>query len=131
MIKVWDNSEIKEGAIVGDDCVIGHNCIIFPGAKLGKGVRIQCNTDIYDGVTLEDYVFVGPNATFTNDLYPNAKKPNKEGWRKTLVKEEAIIGANATILCGVVIGKKAIVGAGAVVVQDVPDYKTVIGNPAL
>ena len=130
MTKIWDNSEIKPGAIVGEDCVIGHNCIIFPGAVLGTGVRIQCNTDIYDGVTLEDYVFVGPNATFTNDPYPMAKHPNRKRWKKTHVGEGATIGANATILCGVKIGKNALIGAGAVVVDNIPTNAVAVGNPA-
>lgn len=79
---------------------------------------------------MEDYVFVGPDATFTNDPYPDAKNPDKSRWKKTLIKKGAVIGANATIICGVTIGKNAMVGAGAVVTKDVPDNAIVVGNPA-
>ncbi len=130
MNKIWANSEIKEGAIVGDGITIGHNCIIFPGAKLGNGVKIQCNTDVYWGVELGDYVFVGPNATFINDKMPDARHPDKNRWLKTIVGEGVVIGANATIICGITIGKNAVVGAGAVVTEDVPDNAIVVGNPA-
>ncbi len=133
--KIWQNSQILKGSQIGEDCIIGHNCFIDSKAKLGKGVKIQCNTDIYDGVTLKDYVFVGPSATFTNDPNPRAKYPKLKypeyGKRlPTLVKQGVSIGANATIVCGNTIGKWAMIGAGAVVVKDVPDYVLVIGVPA-
>ena len=128
---VWNNSQIKKGAVVGDNCIIGHNCFIDSGAKIGDKVKIQSNTDIWNKVTLENYSFVGPSAVFTNDLNPRSKYPKTEDkWLPTLVKEGATIGANATILCGITIGKWAIVGAGAVVTKDVPDYSIVIGVPA-
>lgn len=133
--KVWQNSQILKGAEIGENCVIGHNCFIGSKAKLGKGVKLESNIDVWDLVILEDYVFVGPSAVFTNDLNPRAKYPKKKypqygKWVPTLVKEGASIGANATIICGVVIGKWAFVGAGAVVRKDVPDYAVVAGVPA-
>ena len=134
-VKVWQNSQVLPNAIVGDDCVIGHNSAIFGKAKLGKGVKIQSNTDVWDLVELGDYVFVGPSAVFTNDKNPRAKYPKSEypsygAWLPTKVCEGATIGANATILCGITIGKWAMIGAGALVSCDVPDYGIFVGNPA-
>jgi len=134
--KVWHNCQINEGAAVGKNCVIGHNCYVAEGAKIGNDVKIQSNTDVWKDVVLEDYVFVGPSAVFTNDLNPRAKYPKKNfpqygKWHPTLVKEGATIGANATIVCGSTIGKWAFVGAGAVVKGDIPDYALVVGVPAV
>lgn len=132
-VKIWNNSQVLSGAIIGDDCVIGHNCFIGSKAKLGKGVKLQSNIDVWDLVELKDYVFVGPSAVFTNDKNPRAKYPKSQypqygKWFPTLVKEGATIGANATILCGITIGKWAMVGAGAVVRKDVPDYAIVVDD---
>ncbi|HOX29980.1 MAG TPA: DapH/DapD/GlmU-related protein [Candidatus Paceibacterota bacterium] len=132
--KIWQNAQITKGSVIGDNCTIGHNCAIF-GAKLGNGVKLQANTDVWVGVVLEDYVFVGPSAVFTNDPNPRAKYPKKDfpqygQWLPTRVMEGASIGANATIICGSVIGKWAFVGAGAVVKGNVPDYAVVAGVPA-
>ncbi|HUV46906.1 MAG TPA: acyltransferase [Candidatus Bathyarchaeia archaeon] len=133
--KIWDNSQILKGAEIGKNCTIGHNCFISSKAKLGKGVKIESNTDVWDYVILEDYVFIGPSAVFTNDKnprakYPKSKYPQYGKWLPTLVKEGATIGANATIVCGNTIGKWAMIGAGAVVADDVPDYAIVVGVPA-
>jgi UDP-2-acetamido-3-amino-2,3-dideoxy-glucuronate N-acetyltransferase len=133
--KIYQNCQILKGAEIGENCIIGHNCFISSKTKIGNGVKLESNIDVWDLVTLEDYVFVGPSAVFTNDLNPRAKYPKKEypqygKWLPTLVKEGATIGANATILCGITIGKWAMVGAGAVVTKDVPDYAIVVGNPA-
>lgn len=133
--KIWHNSQVREGAEIGEDCVIGHNCFVNPKAKLGNNVKLESNIDIWDLVTLEDYVFVGPSAVFTNDINPRAKYPKSQypqfgQWEETLVKEGATIGANATIVCGNSIGKWAFVGAGTVVTKDVPDYALVVGVPA-
>jgi UDP-2-acetamido-3-amino-2,3-dideoxy-glucuronate N-acetyltransferase len=133
--KIYQNCQILKGAQIGENCTIGHNCFISSKAKIGNGVKLESNIDVWDLVTLEDYVFVGPSAVFTNDLTPRAKYPKKEypqygKWLPTLVKEGATIGANATILCGITVGKWAMIGAGAVVTKDVPDYAIVVGNPA-
>jgi len=136
--KIWNNCQILKGAEIGENCVIGHNCLIFSKAKLGNGVKIESNTDVWDYVTLEDYVFVGHSAVFTNDKNPRAKYPKKDypqygKWLPTLIKTGATIGANATIVCGKpkrIIGKWAMIGAGAVVVENVPDYAIVVGVPA-
>lgn len=128
--KIWHFSHIMAGAKIGENCVIGQNCFVGGRAVLGNGVKLQNNVSVYDLVTLEDWVFVGPSAVFTNDLNPRAKYPKGGQWVPTLVKEGASIGANSTILCGITIGRWAMVGAGAVVVRDVPDYGIVVGNPA-
>lgn len=133
--KIWHNSQVLKGAVIGGDCVIGHNCFIGSKAKLGRGVKIQSNTDVWDLVELEDYVFVGPSVVFTNDRNPRAKYPKSKFpqygiWQETLVKEGATIGANATIICGIQIGKWAMIGAGAVVRENVPDYAIIVGNPS-
>ena len=133
--KIWHNSQIQSGANIGDNCVIGHNCFVASRAILGNGVKLECNIDVWDLVTLEDYVFVGPSAVFTNDINPRSRYPKKKyptygTWIPTLVKEGASIGANATIVCGITIGKHAFIGAGAVVTKDVPDYALFIGTPA-
>ena len=132
--KIWHNCQVLKGAKIGENCTIGHNCFISSKAKLGKGVKIESNTDVWDFITLKDFVFVGPSAVFTNDKNPRAKYPKKEypqygKWLSTLIKTGATIGANATIVCGNTIGKWAMVGAGAVVTNDVPDYAIVIGVP--
>jgi UDP-2-acetamido-3-amino-2,3-dideoxy-glucuronate N-acetyltransferase len=129
--KVWHHSQVMSGAQVGENCVIGHNCLIAARAKLGNGVKIQSNTDVWDMVTLEDDVFVGPSVVFTNDLNPRSAFPkNKDGFVATLVERGATLGANATIVCGITIGEYAFIGAGAVVTKDVPPYALVYGNPA-
>jgi len=133
--KIWHNSQILKGAEIGKDCTIGHNCLISSKAKLGNGVKIESNIDVWDLVTLEDYVFVGPSAVFTNDInprakYPKSKYPQYGKWLPVLVKTGATIGANATILCGNTIGRWSLIGAGAVVADDVPDYAIVYGVPA-
>lgn len=132
--KIWHNSQIQAGAQIGENCMIGHNCFVGARAKLGNGVKLESNVDVWDLVTLEDYVFVGPAAVFTNDMNPRAKYPKKKyphygKWIPTVVKQGASIAANATIVCGVTIGKNAFVGAGTVVNKDVPDSAIVVGVP--
>lgn len=133
--KIWQNSQVLEGAKIGKNCVIGHNCLISGKARLGDGVKIESNTDVWDYVTLKNYVFVGPSAVFTNDINPRAKYPKKKypqygKWLPTKVKEGASIGANATIICGNTIGKWAFIGAGSVVTKNIPDYALAVGVPA-
>ncbi|MFH0740180.1 MAG: aminotransferase class V-fold PLP-dependent enzyme [bacterium] len=133
--KVWNNSQVKKGAVVGKNCVIGHNCFVNFGAKLGDGVKLESNIDVWELVELEDYVFVGPSAVFTNDpnpraKYPKSKFPEYGKWRPTLIKKGASLGANCTIVCGNTVGVCAFVGAGSVVTHNVPDYAIVAGNPA-
>jgi len=127
--KIWINSQIREDAVIGDHCIIGKDTYIDHGVQIGNGVKIQNGVSVYYGVTIEDNAFIGPNAVFTNDLYPRAFNAD---WivKNTLVKEGASIGANATIICGHVLGRYSMVGAGSVVVCDVPDHALVAGNPA-
>lgn len=139
-------SDVKSTNI-GDNTNIWQFCVVFPEAKIGTGCNICANVlienevvvgndvtvksgvQLWDGVTLEDNVFVGPNVTFTNDLFPRSKNPD---WKlsKTVVKKGASIGANSTIICGVTIGEGAMIGAGSVVTKDVPAGEVWIGNPA-
>lgn len=127
---IWNNTQVKKGALIGDNCVIGHNCFISDKAVIGNNVKIQSNVDVWDFVTIKDYVFIGPSVVFTNDINPRAEYPKKkEEWLPTLVERGATIGANATILCNITIGKYSMIGAGAVVREDVPDYGIVVGNP--
>ena len=129
--KIWHFCHIQKGVRIGENCSFGQNVNISNNVKIGNGVKVQNNVSIYEGVELEDYVFCGPSMVFTNDLTPRAKYPKgAAGYKKTLVKEGASIGANATIVCGHTIGRGAMVAAGAVVTKDVPDYAVVAGVPA-
>ncbi len=133
--KIWNNSQVLSGAHIGDNCTIGHNCLIASNAHLGNGVKLESNIDVWDGISIEDNVFVGPSAVFTNDKTPRAEYPKKQFphlgvWEKTLIRYGASIGANVTILPGITIGKYALVGAGAVVANNVLDYALVVGVPA-
>lgn len=130
--KIWHFSHIQKGASIGKNCIIGQNVNVGPNVTIGSYCKIQNNVSIYEGVTLEDYVFCGPSMVFTNIITPRCKYPqaSSEFYIKTLVKEGTSIGANATIICGHTIGKHSLIGAGAVVTKDVPDYALVIGNPA-
>lgn len=130
--KIWHFSHIQKGVKIGQNCVIGQNVNISNNVHVGNNVKIQNNVSVYEGVELEDYVFCGPSMVFTNDLTPRSKYPKKgrEEYLKTLVKEGASIGANATIVCGHTIGRHALIAAGAVVASDVPDYTLMVGVPA-
>jgi len=126
--RVWAFAHVLPGARIGIDCNICDHVFVENDVIIGDRVTIKCGVQVWDGVRLEDDVMVGPNATFTNDLFPRSKQPFE--LRYTTVKQGASIGANATILCGITIGKGAMVGAGAVVTKDVPDFALVVGNPA-
>ena len=128
--KIWHFSHIMAGAKIGKNCVIGQNCFVARAAVLGDGVKLENNVSVYTFVTLENDVFVGPSAVFTNDLNPRAPYPKGGKWVATHVCKGASIGANSTIVCGTTIGKWALIGAGAVVSRDVPDYAVVVGIPA-
>ncbi|MFZ2322120.1 MAG: DapH/DapD/GlmU-related protein [Ignavibacteriaceae bacterium] len=129
--KVWHFSHIQSGAKIGKNCVFGQNVNVGNNVTIGNFCKIQNNVSIYEGVTLEDYVFCGPSMVFTNILNPRCKYPQvgAQFYIKTLIKEGASIGANATIVCGHILGKHCMIGAGSVVTKDVPDYALVIGNP--
>lgn len=129
--KVWYFSHVQKGAQIGENCSLGQNVNISNNVKIGNGVKIQNNVSVYEGIELEDYVFCGPSMVFTNDLTPRSKYPKgSEGYKKTLVKYGASIGANATIVCGNTIGRWAMIASGAVVTKDVPNYALMAGVPA-
>jgi len=129
--EIWLFSHIMPGAKIGKNCIIGQNVYIGQGVTIGNNVKIENNVSVYERVILEDFVFCGPSCVFTNVLTPRSKYPKKpEEFLTTLVKKGATIGANATILCGHIIGKNALIGAGAVVTKDVSDYAIVVGSPA-
>lgn len=129
--KIWHFCHIQSGARIGKNCSLGQNVNISNRVKIGNNVKIQNNVSVYERVELEDGVFCGPSCVFTNDLTPRAEFPKgSAGYKKTLVKHGASIGANATIVCGHTIGEYAMVAAGAVVTRDVPAYTLVAGVPA-
>jgi UDP-2-acetamido-3-amino-2,3-dideoxy-glucuronate N-acetyltransferase len=129
--KVWHFSHVQKGAKIGDNCSLGQNVNISNNVIVGNGVKIQNNVAVYEGVELEDYVFCGPSMVFTNDLTPRSKYPKgPAGYKRTLVKYGASIGANATIVCGNTIGRWAMVASGAVVTKEVPNHALMMGVPA-
>ena len=128
--KIWHFSHIMPNCQIGKGCNIGQNVVISPEVIIGNNVKIQNNVSVYTGVICEDDVFLGPSMVFTNVINPRSAVVRKDEYRKTLVKKGASIGANATIICGHTIGAYAMIGAGAVVTRDVPDFALLIGNPA-
>ena len=128
--KIWNFSHVLSGSRIGERCNIGQNVVIGPDVTIGNGCKIQNNVSVFKGVTLEDEVFCGPSMVFTNVYNPRAAIRRMDEIRPTLVKKGATIGANATIVCGVTIGRYAFVGAGAVVIDDIEDQGLVVGNPA-
>ena len=135
--KVWHLVQIRPHVQIGSECIFGRGVYIDSGVVIGNRVKVQNYVSIYEGVTIEDGVFVGPNVVFTNDKLPRAVNPDGSlksptDWvvSETLIREGAALGANSTIVCGVTIGRWAMVGAGAVVTKDVPDFGLVVGSPA-
>jgi UDP-2-acetamido-3-amino-2,3-dideoxy-glucuronate N-acetyltransferase len=128
--KIWHFSHIMPNCNIGLSCNIGQNVVISPEVILGNNVKVQNNVSIYTGVICEDDVFLGPSMVFTNVMNPRSAVIRRDSYLKTIVKQGASIGANATIVCGHDIGRYAFIGAGAVVTKHVPDYALVVGNPA-
>lgn len=128
--RIWQYSVVLKNAIIGTNCNICAHTLIENDVVIGKNVTVKSGVFIWDGITIEDNVFIGPNVTFTNDKYPRSKQyPDK--FLKTVIKQGASIGANATILPNITIGKNAMIGAGAIVTKDVPDNAIVMANPAI
>jgi len=128
--RIWHFCHVMPGAVIGDGCNLGQNVFADNNTRIGNGVKIQNNVSVYNGVTLEDDVFIGPSVVFTNVINPRSFVERKTEFRPTLVKKGASIGANATVICGIVIGEFAMIGAGAVVTGNVPAHAVMIGNPA-
>ncbi|MDR2161838.1 MAG: N-acetyltransferase [Desulfovibrio sp.] len=129
--KIWHFSHVLPRTDIGANCNIGQNVVAGPDVRIGKGCKIQNNVSIYRGVTLEEDVFCGPSMVFTNVFNPRAHIRKMDEARPTLVKRGASLGANCTIVCGVIVGAFAFVGAGSVVTRDVPDHALAYGNPAV
>jgi len=128
--KIWHFSHIMKDCKIGETCNIGQNVVISPKVILGRNVKIQNNVSVYTGVVCEDDVFLGPSMVFTNVINPRSAINRRGEYARTIVRNGASIGANATIVCGNDIGKYAFIGAGAVVTKSVPDYALLVGNPA-
>lgn len=127
--KIWHFSHIMQHASIGANCNIGQNVFVASKVKIGNGVKIQNNVSVYEGVEIGDDVFIGPSVVFTNIKNPRSFINRKDKYEITHIKKGATIGANVTVVCGNTIGKYALVGAGAVISKDVPDYALVVGNP--
>lgn len=128
--KIWHFSHIMSEASIGSNCIIGQNVFIGNKVILGDGVKVQNNVSLYEGVICEAEVFIGPSAVFTNVINPRSAIDRKHEFKATIIRKGASIGANATIVCGVEIGKYAFIGAAAVVTKDILPYALVVGNPA-
>lgn len=128
--RIWHFSHIMAGAIIGERCNLGQNVFVGDGVILGNNVKVQNNVSIYTGVVCEDNVFLGPSAVLTNVINPRSAIERKNEYKSTYIRKGATIGANATIVCGHEIGTYALVGAGAVITNDVPAYALMLGTPA-
>lgn len=128
--KIWHFSHIQSGCKIGQNCIIGQNVYIAPDVKIGNNVKIQNNVSVYKGVIIEDDVFVGPSVVFTNVINPRSFIERKNEFKDTLIRKGASIGANSTIICGNIIGKYVLIGAGSVVTKDISNYALAYGNPA-
>lgn len=127
--RIWHFSHVMPGSIIGESCNIGQNVVISPQCVIGNNVKIQNNVSVYTGVILEDDVFCGPSMVFTNVINPRSHVERKDEYKETRVMKGATIGANATIVCGITLGKFSFIGAGAVVTKDVPAHALIVGNP--
>jgi len=128
--KIWHFSHISKDAVIGSNCILGQNVFIGEKVKIGNNVKIQNNVSVFQGVEIEDDVFLGPSCVLTNVKNPRSEFPANEKYTKTIIKKGSTIGANATIVCGITIGTYAFVGAGSVVTENIPPYVLVYGNPA-
>ncbi len=128
--KIWHFSHIMKDCVLGENCNLGQNVVVSPQVSLGNNVKVQNNVSIYTGVICEDDVFLGPSMVFTNVINPRSAVVRRDEYLKTVVKKGASIGANATIVCGNDIGAYAFIGAGTVVVKEIPAYAIVVGNPS-
>ncbi len=128
--KIWHFSHLMSNCKIGKNCNIGQNVVISPGVILGNNVKVQNNVSIYSGISCEDDVFIGPSVVFTNILNPRSEINRRDSYIETKIMKGASIGANATIVCGIVIGSYSLIGAGAVVTKDVKPFSLVVGNPA-
>jgi|SRR5690625_3350097 len=127
--KVWHFSHISQNTTIGEHCVLGQNVFVASNVKIGNRVKIQNNVSIYTGCEIEDEVFLGPSCVLTNVTNPRSQVNRHSLYEKTLFRRGATVGANATIVCGITIGRYAFIGAGTVVTKDVPDYALILGNP--
>ncbi len=128
--KVWHFSHIMKGAQIGERCIFGQNCHVANDVIIGNNVKIQNNVSIYTGTIIEDDVFLGPSCVLTNVTNPRSQVNRHCLYEKTIIRRGATVGANATIVCGIELGRYCFIGAGAVVAKDVPDYALMVGNPA-
>ena len=127
---IWHFSHIMPKAIIGQKCNLGQNTFVDNNVVIGNNVKIQNNVSVYNSVIIEDDVFIGPSVVFTNVINPRSFIERKAEFKKTIIKHGATIGANATIVCGVEVGEYCLIGAGAVVIKNIPSYALVVGNPA-
>lgn len=127
--KIWHFSHVMSGATIGERCSFGQNCVISPGVVIGTNVKVQNNVSIYEGTVIEDDVFLGPSCVLTNVTNPRSQVLRRALYEKTLLRRGCSIGANATVVCGITIGRYAFIAAGAVVAKDVPDYALIVGVP--
>jgi len=128
--RIWHFCHVLGGAAIGARCSLGQNVVVMNGVRIGNNVKIQNNVSVYEGVEIEDDVFCGPSMVFTNVINPRSAVSRKDEYRRTMVRQGVSIGANATVVCGVTIGRFAFIGAGAVITRDVPDYALMTGVPA-
>jgi UDP-2-acetamido-3-amino-2,3-dideoxy-glucuronate N-acetyltransferase len=128
--KIWHFCHVQSGARIGKNCILGQNVNVGSGVIIGNNVKIQNNVSVYSGVEIEDDVFLGPSCVLTNITNPRSQIVRHELYERTLIRRGATIGANATILCGITLGRYCFIGAGAVITHDVPDYALMLGTPA-